>query len=153
MTSFYGSWNLDFYGQTILNQAVPTQPVIGLSSNYTRWLILTQTFILSKLEFDSTTHVDKRTTFWSWTFDMKIPKNVGNGEKNFNYPKLDIFEFIFLINLMLFGSQRRLELCIEVGVLLNRSWSFVDFSCWNGKSKGHFPDDMVGRIEFWLSSS
>ena len=75
------------------------------------------------------------------------------GEKNFNSPKLDIFEFIFLINLMLFGSQRRLEWCIEVGVLLKRSWSFFDFSSWNGKSKGHFPDDMVGRIEFWLSSS
>ena len=28
---------------------------------------------------------------------------------------MDIFEFIFLINLMLFGSQRRLEWCIEVG--------------------------------------
>ena len=43
------------------------------------------------------------------------------GEKKFNSPKLDIFEFIFLINLMLFGSQRRLESFIEVGVLLKRS--------------------------------
>ena len=32
-----------------------------------------------------------------------------NGEKNFNSPKLDIVEFIFLINLILFGSHRRLE--------------------------------------------
>ena len=66
------------------------------------------------------------------------------GEKKFNSPKLDISKFIFLLNLMLFGSQRRLEWCIEVGVLLKRSWSFFDFSCWNGKSKGHFPDFMVG---------
>ena len=74
-------------------------------------------------------------------------------EENVNSPKLDVFEFIFLINLMLLGSQRRLEWCIEVGVLLKLSWSFFDFSCRNRKSKGHFSDDMVGRIEFWLSSS
>ena len=41
-----------------------------------RWLILGQTYFLSKLEYDSTTHVDKRTTFWCLTFDMKNQKNV-----------------------------------------------------------------------------
>ena len=41
-----------------------------------RWLILGQTYFLSKLEYDSTTHVDKRTTFWCLTFDMKNPKNL-----------------------------------------------------------------------------
>ena len=43
-----------------------------------RPLILSQTDFLSKLEFDSTTHVDKRTTFWCLTFDMKNQKNVEN---------------------------------------------------------------------------
>ena len=78
MTSFHGSWNLDFYWLTIFNQTVPTQAVIGLSWNFVRPLLLSQTFILSKLEFDSTTHVDKRTTFWCFTFDMKNQKNVEN---------------------------------------------------------------------------
>ena len=72
-----------------------------------------------------------------------------NGEKMFSSPKLDIFEYRFLINLMLFGSQRRLKWCIEVIVLFNRSRIFSDFSWWNRKSKSHFLDDMVGRIEFW----
>ena len=58
---------------------------------------------------------------WNWVTVINIvmvtpnvEQHVGkfssqNGEKKFNYPKLDIFEFIFLIYLMLFGSQRRLE--------------------------------------------
>ena len=39
-----------------------------------RPLILGQTYFLSKLEYDSTTHIDKRTTFWCSTFDMKNKK-------------------------------------------------------------------------------
>ena len=39
-----------------------------------RPLLLSQTDFLSKLEFDSTTHVDKRTTFWYLIFEMKNRK-------------------------------------------------------------------------------
>ena len=37
--------------------------------------------------------------------------------------------------------------------IVQRFWSFLYFSGWNGKSKGHFPDDMVDPIEFWSRSS
>ena len=43
-----------------------------------RPVILSQADFLSKLEFDSITHVDKRTTFWCLTFDAKKQKNVEN---------------------------------------------------------------------------
>ena len=40
--------------------------------------------------------------FFVWT--GKEDQNIRIGEKNVNSPKLDIFELIFLINLMLFGE-------------------------------------------------
>ena len=64
----------EIYGLTNFNQTVLTQPVIGSIWNFMRPLILSQTDFLSKLEFDSTTHVDKRTTFWYLIFEMKNRK-------------------------------------------------------------------------------
>ena len=88
-----------------------------------------------------------------WKYSLFKPNSLRMEKKNLNSPKLDIFELIFLINLMLFGCQRRLEWCMDVTVLFKPQLRFSYFSCWNRQSKGHFPDDMVGRIEFWLRSS
>ena len=133
MTSIHGSWNLEFYGPTNFNQTVSTQLSLGLFWNFMRWLILGQTYFLSKLEYDSTTHIDKRTTFWCSTFDMKNKKiskscdhiisviyrwNRLNEPKNMNYTENEISKMsnfgklIFISPLSLKNYLSPMSLCM-----------------------------------------
>ena len=97
-----------------------------------RWLILSRTYFLSKLEFDSTTQVDKRTTFWCLTFDMKNQKNV---EKIWSYHKCYI---------PLESSQwaKKDELHRKVNLKNVQSW----------KTNFYFTNIILKPIEFQLQN-
>ena len=45
----------------------------------------------------------------TWVQVQSVNESEYIGENNFNSPKLDILDFVFLINLILFASKRRLE--------------------------------------------
>ena len=74
ISRFHGSRKWEFYWPVKFNHLVSTQPVIGSTWNFMRWLILSHILRKSKTELDSTTHVFKRTTFWLSTFSWKIKK-------------------------------------------------------------------------------